>query len=220
VRQGGTASLATPRWRRSRQAGFTLLESLVTIAIVGLLMVLLSQGVRFGLSSWGLRLHDDDRASKLEAVDHVLRELISRMDPGGTPGNPAPIAGAANNLRFTAKLPEGAQGLTPIRRAYILIAVDSSKRLTLSFQPYLPSPIGPTVPERRSILLEGVESVQFAYWQPTDAHQSGAWLATWNASDPPGLVRLRVILADMPGMPRSAPWPDIIVAPMRARWIF
>ena len=217
VRQGGITSPAPPRRRWKHHAGFTLLEILVAVSVVGLLTVLLSQGVQFALMSWGQQLRDDDRTSELEAVDHVLRELIGRMDPGGLPGDQVQIAGNVNSLRFTAKLPEGAQWRTPLRRAHILIAVDDSMRLTLSYQPYFPSPIGPAVPARQEILLDGVEGLSIAYWQPPDANQPGAWRTTWNARDPPGLIRFRLTLARTPGMPRPTPWPDIVVAPMQAR---
>lgn len=218
--QGGITSPATLPRRRGHNAGFTLLQILVVIAVVGLLTVLLSQGVRFGLVSWGRQLHDDDRKSELATVDHVLRELIGGMDPGGPPGDQVQIAGDVKSLRFTAKLPEAAQRRTRVRRANILIAMDDSNRLTLSYQPYFPSPIGPAVPARQSILLDGVEDLSISYWQPPGAGQSGAWRTMWNAREPPGLIRFRLVLARTPGMPQPIPWPDIVVAPMQARYMF
>ncbi len=62
----------------SRQRGFTLLEILVAVTLLGLLMAALFGGVRLGVRAWeasGARLDDDAR---LTAVQDFLRERLTQ----------------------------------------------------------------------------------------------------------------------------------------------
>src|SRR5439155_22425960 len=71
-----------------RQSGFTLLEMLVVLVVLGFLMVGLTQGVRAGLTMWGAQTRRIGETMDLDAGARVLRRLlngISRLSPGGVP---------------------------------------------------------------------------------------------------------------------------------------
>ena len=60
-----------------QQSGFTLLEMLVALVVLGFLMVGLTQGVRAGLTMWGAQARRVGETADLDAGARVLRRLLS-----------------------------------------------------------------------------------------------------------------------------------------------
>ena len=118
---------------RGRDGGFTLLELLVALVVLGLVMVGLTGGARFGLRAWGAQSRLIDARAELDAVDRLLRRLIEGMDPGGP--NQAPlIEGGRGTLSFTADLPAA---VAATRQADVALLVDPAGRLVLRWTPRL-----------------------------------------------------------------------------------
>jgi len=182
--------------------GFTLLEVLVALTVLGFIVVGLAQGMRFGLLAWSAETRLSAGNADLETVDTTLRHLIEGAAPGGDL-DPAPFVGSSDRLGWITALPSAA-GPSPHRRMQAILMVDAHHRLVLRWRPYfhatpLRPPAGPTDTE----LLDNVARVRIAYWRP-----GGDWLNAWNASDLPTLVRLRVEFVH--GDRRQ--WPDIVAA--------
>lgn len=195
--------------RRPRN-GFTLLELLVVLAVFGLLLVMLSQGVEFGLRSWAAQSGSIARRSELEGVDRALRRLIEHMDPGDYASLPL-VDGGPHNFAFATELPASATWLRT-REANVALGVDAAHRLVVHWTPRLPGIAVGALPPQTIELLRGVERLDLHYWRE-GGPGGGAWLDAWHADSLPALVRLRVIFAD--GDRRH--WPDLIAAPRRAR---
>ncbi len=188
-----------------RTAGFTLLEILVALVVLGFLMVGLSQGVRFGLTAWGMQERIIGQRGDLDAVDRVLRQLIGQMDPG-TRSDPPKVAGTQARFAFTSALPLMADG----ESADMLLMVDPAHRLSLRWTPHLHAKrTAPPPPPRTEELLGGIERAQFAYWRPSPG--GGSWVGTWDGKSLPALVRIRIVFPE--GDRRH--WPDIVAAPLR-----
>jgi len=185
-----------------KKAGFTLLEMLVALTVLGFILVGLAQGMHFGLLAWSAETRLSAGNSDLETVDTTLRHLIEGAAPGGEL-DPAPFIGTSDRLGWITALPNAA-GPSPHRRMQAILLVDAQHRLVLRWRPYIhatplrPSP-GPTDTE----LLNNVARLHIAYWRP-----GGDWLNAWNASDLPTLVRLRIEFVH--GDRRN--WPDIVAA--------
>ena len=188
-----------------RTAGFTLLEILVALVVLGFLMVGLSQGVRFGLTAWGMQERLINQRGDLDAVDRALRQFVARMDPG-TRADPPRVAGTQAEFAFTAALPSVADGGS----ADMLLTVDPAHRFVLRWLPHLHARrTTPPPPPRVETLLEGVGRVRFAYWRPSAA--GGGWVGAWDGKSLPGLVRIQIVFPE--GDRRH--WPDIVAAPLR-----
>jgi len=190
-----------------RQDGFTLLEILVALVVLGFLVVGLTQGVHFGLRAWAMQERIIGRHEDLDAIDRTLRRLIETMDPG-TPGDPLALQGSATSLAFTAELPMASP--LPIRRADVGLGVDAAHRLLLRWTPHLHAiRFGPAPAPQTSELLRGIDHLELAYQGPA----TGGWQSGWNQAGLPRLVRIRLIFAK--GDPRH--WPDIVAGPLRDR---
>jgi general secretion pathway protein J len=189
-------------------SGFTLLELLVVLAVLGFLMVGLAQGLHLGITLWARQQRGLDAVGELDATDRTLRGLIEQMDPGGRV-EMSDIDGTAQTLRFTTQLPEAA-GALPARRAEVMLMVDRLHRLLLR---WTPSPhVVPLVAVRpvETVLLDGVDHIQISYKPPAPG---ASWQTDWQNPIPPLLVRIHIAFA--PTDPRN--WPDLVASPMRAR---
>ena len=190
----------------ARGGGFTLLELLVALVVLGVLLVELSQAIRAGLRAWASETLRADRGGDLDAIDRALRGLIRLADPG-TPTDPRTLTGTGERLVLTTRLPLAA-GLPGQRSIDALLLVDDQHRFVLRWLPHLHAiRFGPAPAVRETVLLTGVQQVAFAYWPAAPA--SGRWAPSWTDAGPPALVRIRVVF---PAGDRRH-WPDIVAAP-------
>lgn len=196
-------------WSNSDSSdGFTLLEVLVALVVMGFLLVGLSQGTRFGLRAWDIQARMIDEHGELDAVDRALRRLIQQLDPG-TPTTGSTLAGTARQIVFTSDLPMAAVAAT--RRADMILAVDAAHRLMLRWTPHMHAVrIGPPPALQDAELLRGVDRLEIGYWRRDGV---GGWLSRWSDRELPALIRIRIVFVE--GDARTSP--DIVAAPMLGR---
>lgn len=189
-------------------AGFTLIEVLVALAVLGFLMLGLSQGLRFGLAAWDGQARLLGRGGDLDTADRTLRRVVTQLVPTDDPQAPG-LRGTAQGFEAVTELPVTAA--LPTRRASVALGVDRGGRLVLRWMPYLHARrLGPPPPAEESELLRNMAQVELGYWS---AAAGGGWMSSWARMDLPELVRIRLVFAR--GDPRR--WPDIVAAPMRER---
>ena len=193
----------------ARQSGFTLLEMLVTLLVLGMLVIGLYRGVRTGLTVWDAQSRRIAQTADLDAAARTLRLLLTEIPvKPATTGAPEPISikGDSASLAFVGNLPNG---LGATRPADITIAL-RDHRLILDWQPHLhvkdrqhPAEMSQTA------LISDVARLEFAYWGVPEAAEAPAWLGAWDRPQLPALIRVR--LGFGPGDNRH--WPDLIAAP-------
>ena len=197
----------------TQQAGFTLLEMLVVVVVLGLLIIGLTQGVRAGLALWDAQSRRTDQTAELDAAARVLRSLLSGITASPTAGFNPGVPGATGfkgtpeSLVFIGDLPTG---LGSTRRADIKIALRAGN-VVLTWTPHLHEiRLGPPPPPTDTELVANVAHLDIGYWGSATPDQPAAWLAQWDGPTPPALIRIRMIF----GKGDQRRWPDLIAAPV------
>jgi general secretion pathway protein J len=184
--------------------GFTLLELLVALTVLGLLLVGLAQGMHFGLLAWGTQVRLSSGNDDFTTLDSTLRHLIEGADPGDDL-DPAPFVGSSNRLDCVTALPSAGDP-TGSRRMQAVLLVDAGHRLVLRWLPFLHARrVGPPPPSTETELLRGVAGMELAFWRP-----GGDWVSAWRLPNLPTLVRIRLKFSAGDGRH----WPDIVAAPL------
>ena len=188
-----------------RDAGFTLLEIIVALVVLGVLLVTLSQGVHFGFTAWGRQDRMLRSGESLQATDRTLRRLVEQADPG-TERDGAKLTGRPHAMAFTSTLPLGRDGAPSL--ADISLALDHDDRLILSWLPHLHAQrLQPPPPPHVAVLLEHVAGLELSYWSDSDKQ----WTREWGATTLPDLVRIHIAFPEHD----TRHWPDIVAAPTR-----
>lgn len=192
--------------RIASPTGFTLLEVLVTLAVLGVLFLSLSQGTRFSLFALDKQTRLIENHADFDAVYRTLRNLIEHARPGSE-WEPSVFVGNAHSVSFTSVMPLMANG-SPTRRADVQLVVDAAHRLLLVSTPHLHAiRIGSLPPAVKTPLLDGIVELELSYWR---AKQGEGWTSVWRDPTPPRLVRLRIVFSNT-----SHPaWPEMLVSPM------
>lgn len=203
---------ATPR---GAERGFSLIEVLVALVVLGLLIGTLTQGVRFGVGAVAAQARIVGVRGDEDAVERALRRLVEHMDPG-TFATPPEMTGTASRLELVTELPLAATLLPgqgpagqPALRVDAALEADARHRLVLRWRPHVGGQrLAPAPPASEEVLLSGVGQVTFGFLSA----QQG-WQASWRGTELPLLVRIHV------GFPKGdrRSWPDLVAAPQRQR---
>ncbi len=191
--------------RRASEAGFTLLEIIVALVVLGVLLLTLGEGVHFGFAAWNKQDQSLRTGEPLQATDRILRRLIEQLDPG-TERDGGRLIGRPAAMAFTSTLPIGRDGA--LTEADISLMLDHQGRLILSWLPHLHARrLQPAPSPHVDVLLQNVAALQLSYW--SDAEKQ--WQRSWHENTLPGLVRIRIEFPEHD----ARRWPDIVEAPRR-----
>jgi general secretion pathway protein J len=196
----------------ARQTGFTLLEILVALSVLGLVLIALNHGVQTALGIWIVQSRQITRTKDLDATARTLRTMLTQIPVSASatinPGSPPvaiAFAGKSDELAFVGTLPTG---LGTDRYADITLGLDG-RRLVLRWLPHRHELAGPAPMPNVAEILDGVGRLDLAYWGPPLPTASPTWLAEWEGPSLPNLLRLRLSFA----AGDSRRWPDLIIAP-------
>ena len=162
------------RSQTSGAGGFTLLELLIVITILGLIIAALTNGVRFATEAWQVQERRSARQSDFDAVQNLLRELIT----SGTS-----FEGGSASLRLVSELPEAFahHGL------YDVELHRGGDGLVLTWRPHFKEPAS-TASQNTAELIKNVTAFEFAYYIPP-----GEWQNFLKAgAKPPTLIKIKL----------------------------
>lgn len=196
-----------------RSQGFTLLELLIGMTLVGFILSLLFAGLNLGTRSWEAGEQRMVTSSRQAVVVDFIRRAIEQTYPlrwrVGEEDRLA-FAGEAESLRFvgTVAMHDGASGNHLI--ALDLVDGETGRDLAMRWQ--LPDPgapgFEPIEQAEPKVLIKAVKEMALAYFGAQSETEDPAWHDQWlDQKTPPELIRLQLI------MENGETWPDIVAAP-------
>lgn len=178
--------------------GFTLLELLVAVTVLGLILLLALNGLRFGARSWEAERNHSERTSQARAMQDYLRRQFALIVPltehDGVSTRLA-FSGGHERLQFVASMSRGQQHagryvftLQPQRQG-------DGERLVLEYallDPALRTLEG--LDPQHVVLLDALTAVTFDYFGSERRGVRDRWSSSWpaDAAELPKLLRLRI----------------------------
>lgn len=193
------------------QGGFTLLELLIGMVLLGLTLTLLFGGLRLGARSWDSGDKRADDSAQLRAMQGFMRRELSLVFPlrwKNEVDTQLAFTGSPEALKFVAPLPAQVSGGGLYLLGLEVEKGDEGQRLIMKRMPVNPAVKGFSVLDQgeKSVLVEQVESVSIAYFGAATAESEPGWQEKWD--DPqrlPLLVRIQLKLTD------GRDWPYLVV---------
>ena len=205
--------------------GFTLLELLIGLVLLGFVMALLLAGFRLATSTWDAVEERSERTTAALIGRNLVRKVLAQAQPvrwAKAVNRPITFVGDRASLRAIAPLPGGAGvgGLRVIELSLAEAPSGNKRRLLLRQAPVRYSSerfdegLDGAEPH---VLLDSLDAVEFAYFGPPGANQDPVWQDVWtNTEQLPRLIRVH-LAGDLDN---SA---DILIAPLiggsgQCRW--
>ena len=210
----------------SRERGFTLVELLVAVTMLGVLMVLLFSAMRTGMRSWQAAETHIAGAESMLQVDRFLVRTISQARPprgqeGGTPqvgggshqGEGSLLEGGRDRIVFVAP---GVDSLPRpgLYRYEIFVEPRSGGEASDLWVRMDPWRGEDTVSGEARLLQESIAAFEVRYFGSPQQGEAPAWFDEWSSSTGrfPLLVAIRLQPADMAERPLIIAGP-MVVAP-------
>jgi general secretion pathway protein J len=194
------------------QAGFTLLELLIAVALLGLLTTILLAGFRLQTQHIGRQSERLERSSLVPAVHSFLRNQLAKAQPlvlTGAEDRTIMFEGQPAAIAFVAPAPES----VPDGGLLLFSAGYADGQLVARWRRF-DGTLGETLRSAgETVLLEGVAMLAFRYYGAVAPGQEPTWQESWKErAYLPSLVQLELTFLDGEKMPVLAAAPRL--APM------
>lgn len=207
------------RFQKNKHRGFSLMELLIAMTIMGFILTLLFSGFRLASTSWDSAERHMDDNSQTQIGRSFLRNMLTQAYPHRWKGSVPPhvaFVGAKNGLRFVTELPAhlGSGGLQQIslnvkqngEKVELVLRRGELKGEDTDF--------GPGDESSERVVIGNATQITFSYFGPEAVNATpeapSRWFDEWaNPTRLPKLIRIHI------NTPLA--WPDILVAPLIAQ---
>ena len=195
---------------RRSHAGFTLVEVVLAMVLLGTMMLLLYSGINFALRSWNAGDSNGRRVADGRIADNFLRREVGELYPMRWQDATVlrfAFEGKQHEMRFVSSRRAGVsagglsivaiqaqQGAQPRTFDLVMRRAQASGDV---------NDFGPLDQAKPSVLLAGIDGVDFAYFGSPNDFTDPEWTDEWKyPARMPQLVRMTVHSArgDMPPM--------------------
>jgi len=204
------------RWPPStspRPGGFTLLELLVAMTLLGMIATVAFGALRMGNRSWQAGLEQARRTEELRSLPAFLHRHLSQALPvEWLDGKRSRVAfdGGSDRLNFIAPAPQR-RGAGLYEFSLRLEDAPDGKRLALYYRVYLPGEKRFQVDREsdRVVLLEGLQGLTIAYFGRERPREVERWRDRWSdtATRLPRLLRISLDRGET-----QPSWPELYIA--------
>ncbi len=207
--------------------GFTLIEVVITLTILGFICLIIFGAFRLGLSAWERGESTKEEYQKVRIVCQLITQQVKsavpyKIKPQTAEGDYLAFEGNARSLRFVSALSiRGKQPAGFVDAKYeFKEGGPEGGRLILYEQKALNKDFFAEEPKEESAvsLLEGISDVRFEYYREEDPlnNQQEEWLEEWKAKDEnrlPKALKMTIIRKNQKG--KEEP-PMTVLASLRA----
>jgi len=174
--------------------GFTLVEVMITLTILGFILLMIFGVFRLGLSAWekGETLKDDQQRARItsQLIARQVKSIVPyKIKTRKAEGDYLAFEGKARSVKFVSTLPlkvGQSQGFV-----YVIYEFQNNGKgdgtLLLYEQRVLNRDFMKDPPKEDAgiLLMERLQEVRFEYYREEDAqkNEAGEWVEEWNAQE-------------------------------------
>lgn len=194
-------------------AGFTLLEMLIAITLLGIMMTLLFGSLRTCVRSWEAGERLAAKTGRLAVIHSFIRGYLSNAMPlidDISEEDPVfSFKGTERNVQFVSALPASAGRGGLYLFNLDLVVQGREKALVLTLRPFYPLFDDAEEVKEEVVILENVEDMKLAYFgEDTDLDEEFRWHESWEERNAlPKLVQVEISVEGEPA------WPTLYAAP-------
>lgn len=193
--------------------GFTLIEVLIAMTLLGVMVVLLFSSLRIAAESWNAGENKMAAVNQKAVVYQFFKRHITairplpmlNIDSTYSVESVQAFQGFPQSLRFVAGLPASSarKGLQVFS---IALNPENSSSLLVALTPYRLSEPGQALePVKPEVLLENIAGFKLAYFGKIEEFAEPHWQEEWVVAEQlPSLIKVSITLKD------GSYWPDMV----------
>lgn len=187
---------------RRAQAGFTLIEIVIALALLATMLAMAWSGVSFALRSWDAGANQGHRTADARLSQNFLRRELSELFPMRFKDAMTlkyAFEAGPDHLRFVSTRPAG---LSSGGLSLVGLAVEQGEGRTRNLVMRRAPPddaakdFGPLERAEGTVLISNVESVVFSYFGSTSDVEQPKWWDEWTQPRIPSMIRIRYATVD------------------------
>ena len=212
---------------RAQEAGFSLIELLVSLALLGMVAAILASGLSLGQGSWRRSEEKAQASRNMFDAQTALRRLIENLQPlrSGSQGLRSQASGSqasgyqdlraivfrgsADELDGIVPLPPHI-GLGGLYRLH-LFRNRSARRLDLTLRAYEPRSEAASGDDETGLttLASEIDSLELRYFGKAKGEETPNWRNEWQDQEElPSLILIKVR-----GEKIGVVWPELLISP-------
>lgn len=194
---------------RKTNTGFTLIEVLIAMTLLGIMVVLLFSSMKTCAESWqkgeAKIAQVNDTAVVYQFFQHHLTTALPLWDDFTEKDSRTfSFQGKHDEIQFVSSFPASAKKTGLQLFSLKLMKDGEGQFIQVSITPFFPSAEGEEWRKEEVILLNHVSSFSLSYFGSEDTQGEGFWQDVWQQESQPRLIKINIERDD------GAYWPDML----------
>lgn len=195
--------------RSQTESGFTLIEVLIAMTLLGVIMALLFASLKISAESWEKSEKKVSDIGDIAAVVNFFQRHLVDARPLWNDFNKQEklfsFQGVSQSLQFVSAFPASAARSGLQLFTLELVNIDKEQAIKVTLTPFYPPPEGEDWMKEDDILIHHVENFTLAYFGQEKGQNESRWTDQWLENDTlPSLVKIKIDLQN------EIFWPEMI----------